>query len=379
MVRECWKNDKLIKENLNVVCNKVNEWRLLSFDHVKNIKRELMARLGGIQRAIHNGNGSGGLRRLEKKLHIELDDILKKEELMWFQRSRAKWLTDGDRNTKYYHLKTVQRRRKNNVTMLRNGDGVWVEDVENIHSMVNEFYKDLFSFQNQRHEWITTSPTYPTFEDKMKDMLGVEVDNDEVKRAVFNMNPWKAPGPDGFPAGFYQKSWEIVGESVCGFVRRVWGEPSLIAEVNQIDICLIPKVDHPEFVTQFRPISLCNTIYKIVTKVIVERLKDHIPHIVSPFQTGFVPGRSIHENIVVAQELVHSMNKMSGTKGYFTIKVDISKAYDKLSWEIIWRVLTEVGLPEKMINVIMHAVTSVETNVKRNGARAEYFRPQRGI
>jgi hypothetical protein len=138
-------------------------------------------------------------------------------------------------------------------------------------------------------------------------------------------------------------------------------------------------VDHPEFVTQFRPISLCNTIYKIVTKVIVERLKDHIPHIVSPFQTGFVPGRSIHENIVVAQELVHSMNKMSGTKGYFTIKVDLSKAYDKLSWEFIWRVLTEVGLPEKMINVIMHAVTSVETNVKWNGARAEYFRPQRGI
>jgi hypothetical protein len=101
--------------------------------------------------------------------------------------------------------------------------------------------------------------------------------------------------------------------------------------------------------------------------------------VVSPHQTGFIPGRSIHENIVVAKEMVHSMNKMKGRKGYFAIKVDLSKAYDKLSWEFIWRTLSEIKLPECLVNLIMHAVTSVETNVKWNGARAEYFRPQRGI
>jgi hypothetical protein len=80
--------------------------------------------------------------------------------------------------------------------------------------------------------------------------------------------------------------------------------------VNQTDICLIPKVPQPEFVNQFRPISLCNTIYKVVSKVIVERLKELVPIIVSLFQTGFVPRRNIHENIVVAQEMTHSMTKM---------------------------------------------------------------------
>jgi hypothetical protein len=145
------------------------------------------------------------------------------------------------------------------------------------------------------------------------------------------MQPWKAPGPDGFPAGFYQKSWDIVGNTVCNFVAQVWKDPSRIAEVNQTDICLIPKVPHPEYVHQFRPISLCNTNYKIVSKVIVERLKECIAELISPFQTGFVPGRNIHENIIVAREMMHSMNKMNGKKGAFAIKVDLAKAYDKIS------------------------------------------------
>jgi hypothetical protein len=193
------------------------------------------------------------------------------------------------------------------------------------------------------------------------------------------MNPWKAPGPDGFPAGFYQKSWEVVGSTVCEFVRKIWLTPSDIAEVNQTDICLIPKIHQPEYIKQFRPISLCNTNYKIVSKVVVERLKDCIEKLISPFQTGFVPGRNIHENVIVAKEMIHSMHKMKGKKGVFAIKVDLSKAYDKLSWEFIWRTLLEIKFPEVLINVVMHAVSSVNTNVKWNGARSEYFKPQRGI
>jgi hypothetical protein len=92
-----------------------------------------------------------------------------------------------------------------------------------------------------------------------------------------------------------------------------------------------------------------------------------------------VPGRNIHENIVVAKEMIHTMKRTQSIKGSFAIKVDLSKAYDKLSWEFIWRILYEIKLPDQLINVIMHSVTSVETNVKWNGARGDFFRPQRGI
>lgn len=123
--------------------------------------------------------------------------------------------------------------------------------------------------------------------------IAAPVSDDEIQQAMFNMAPWKAPGPDGFPAGFYQHTWGIVGQHVCEFVKRVWEEPSLISTVNYTDICLIPKVEKPEFVDQFRPISLCNSLYKVVSKIIVARLKDIVPNIVSPFQSGFVPGRRI--------------------------------------------------------------------------------------
>jgi len=205
------------------------------------------------------------------------------------------------------------------------------------------------------------------------------VEDVEVKRAVFSTSPWKAPGPDGFPAGFYQKSWGIVGKSVSDFVRIVWHNPQLLKDINYTDICLIPKVDQPEHIKQFRPISLCNTLYKIVSKVLTNRIKDTIANVVSPNQTGFIPGRCIRENIIVAQEMAHSMGKMTGKIGYFAIKVDLAKAYDRLSWNFIFRTLLEVGYPKEWVDVVMTSITSVRTNVKWNGERSEYFQPHRGI
>jgi hypothetical protein len=155
------------------------------------------------------------------------------------------------------------------------------------------------------------------------------------------MAPWKAPRPDGFPAGFYQNGWRDVGSSVCDFVKSVWNNPASVADVNLTDICLIPKVHGPEFVSQFRPISLCNVSYKIITKGMVNRLKQIVPNVVSPFQTGFVSGRNITKNIVIALEMLHNMTKMKSKFSFFVIKVDLSKAYDRLSWEFIYQVLLE--------------------------------------
>ncbi|GAU45807.1 hypothetical protein TSUD_87100 [Trifolium subterraneum] len=343
------------------------------------MKRKLLTRIGGIQTKIQERRVGAGLRNLEQKLQNKLAELLKQEELMWFQRSRAKWLADGDRNTLYYHLKATIRRRRNNIIMLRNSDKEWVEDPSTLHNMVTEFYKNLFSKPNEECEWFQTNITYPRLEVSSLAKLENVPDSEEIKYALFSMSPWKAPGPDGYPAGFYQQAWNIVGEGVVDFVKLAWQNPMMLENINCTDICLIPKVAQPEFVNQFRPISLCNRLYKVVSKVVVNQLKEFIPVIISPYQTGFVPGRSIHENIVVAQELLHSRNRMTGKRGYFAIKVDLAKAYDMLRWDFIHKTLQEVGFPPGMIEVIMHGVTTVTTNVKWNGARTEYFRPYRGI
>jgi hypothetical protein len=126
--------------------------------------------------------------------------------------------------------------------MLRGENDQWVEDADKIRCMANEFYRKLFTRTQDLIDWHQTAVTYPRLSNEKLEKLDAPIDNDEVRKAIFNMDPWKAPGPDGFPAGFYQKSWSIVGNHVCDFVRLVWSNPSKISEVNQTDICLIPKV-----------------------------------------------------------------------------------------------------------------------------------------
>lgn len=121
---------------------------------------------------------------------------------------------------------------------------------------------------------------------------------------------------------------------------------------------LILKVDQPELVSQFRPISLYNVLYKGLSKVIMNRLKPLMDDLISPFQTSFVPQRSIHDNIVVAKEMVHSMNKMQGRKGYVILKMDLEKAYDRMEWSFLEDVLKEIGLEEKLRRVTMECVKS---------------------
>lgn len=110
------------------------------------------------------------------------------------------------------------------------------------------------------------------------------------------------------------------------FVRKLLNDPLEIGNMNYTDICLIPKVDKPEYVDQFRHISLWNNMYKVVTKVLVARLKPIVPLLVSPCQSGFVSGRRIQENIVVAHEIVHTITRKRGKLGYFAINIDLSKA-----------------------------------------------------
>jgi hypothetical protein len=127
MLKTHWRGEVSLEENLGRLQHDFKRWKLYTIDQVIMKKKEIMARLGGIQNSLHNGTRHEGLRELENKLQKKLSEILKKEELMWFQRSRAKWLMYGDKNTRYYHLKTVSRRRRNNIVTLKDKHGKWIE------------------------------------------------------------------------------------------------------------------------------------------------------------------------------------------------------------------------------------------------------------
>ena len=126
--------------------------------------------------------------------------------------------------------------------------------------------------------------------DDMREFLSSEFTVEEVKVALFQMGPTKAPGPDGMNSHFYQKFWHIIGNSIVLAVLDFLNNGNMLPDINHTNIMLIPKVKNSERMSNFRPISLCNVIYKIISKVLANRLKQVLPQIITPTWSAFVPG-----------------------------------------------------------------------------------------
>ena len=146
---------------------------------------------------------------------------------------------------------------------------------------------------------------------------------------------------------------------------------SFLVELNHTDIALIPKVPSPLDMTQLRPINLCNTTYKIISKIIVQRLRPLLPELISPNQVAFIPRRQIQDNIVVAQEILHKFKITKGKKGYVAWKIDLAKTYERFQWSFIRDVCMEVGIGGKLMDLIMWCITSVRYRVMLNGESTE--------
>ena len=123
--------------------------------------------------------------------------------------------------------------------------------------------------------------------------------------------------------------------NVINEVKKVFTERRVPVYLNTTHIALIPKIQGLETLSNYRPISLCNTVYKIVSKIIVARLRPYLDKLISPCQSAFIPGRKGIDNAIIAQEVIHSLNKKKGKVGYMVLKIDLEKAYDKLEWSFI--------------------------------------------
>ena len=150
--------------------------------------------------------------------------------------------------------------------------------------------------------------------------------------------------------------------------------------MNHTHIPLIPKVSSPSSPQQFRPISLCNVLYKIIAKVLANRLKWVLEEVIDKAQSAFVPGRQIFDNALVAFEIVHSMKeKHTGKVGWMALKLDMSKAYDRVEWRYLEGMMRTMGFPEKFILLIMKCVRSVTYSIMINGKKCGHIKPSRGI
>ncbi|KAL2252015.1 UNVERIFIED_CONTAM: hypothetical protein Sindi_2323800 [Sesamum indicum] len=201
---------------------------------------------------------------------------------------------------------------------------------------------------------------------------------DDVKQAVFDIAEDKAPGPDGYSSGFFKAAWPVVGQEVTKAVLDFFRTGKLLKQVNSTILALIPKVHTPMTVGDYRPISCCNVLYKIIAKLLVQRLSVVLDKIISPCQGAFIPGRSIGDNILLAQELFTGYNQMR-LPPRCALKVDIRKAYDTVEWDFLLAVLQLFGFPQTFTKWIEECVTTASFSIGLNGNPHGFFAGARGL
>ncbi|XP_013608296.1 PREDICTED: uncharacterized protein LOC106315069 [Brassica oleracea var. oleracea] len=215
---------------------------------------------------------------------------------------------------------------------------------------------------------------------EMNEMLTKPVSQEEIRVAAFNVRGSSAPGEDGLTGTFYKKFWHVVGPSVVAEVQSFFNYAVLLAGWNHTHLYLLPKIQKPTKMSDMRPISLCSVQYKIVSKILCQRLKSVMPDIISETQGAFVSGRLISDNILVAHEMVHGLrtNEAIG-KQYMAIKTDMSKAYDRVEWQFLEALLEKIGVNRRWVNWVMSCVSTVSYTVLLNGQTHGFIKPERGI
>ncbi|GJY49333.1 reverse transcriptase [Tanacetum coccineum] len=286
----------------------------------------------------------------------------------------------GDKNTRFFHTRATSRNKRNSILRLKDEDGRWVENADDVCDLVSVYFSNLFSSSSPQDcdSMVESIDQRLTGDDILS--LKKHVTTEEVYDAQMQMAPTKAPGPDGMFALFFQKFWGFVGITVMNMVSSFFESGVLPPNINKTIITLIPKVSRLESLKDMGPISLCNVLYKIISKVLVNRIKPILPRIVHENQSTFISTRVIIDNAIVAFEVMHWLkNRKDGKREALALKIDMSKAYDRVEWHFIRAVLGKFGFPTRFTNLIMACVSSVSYSFNINGQVAGHVTPARGL
>lgn len=338
---------------------------------IKKLKREL--------EVLRRGEMTDQSVAAQKEILLQLELLLEQEEIYWVQRARANWLKHGDRNTNFFHHHASSRRRKNLIKGVVDEEGVRHEDNTMMGAMIKEYFSTLFTSEVQEIEEGILADVDRRVTTHMNQSLLAPFTKEEVKKALFSIGDLKAPGPDGLHAIFFKRFWGMLEDDLVEEVLGAIQNAMIPMGWNDTTIVLIPKIDNPDKVTQFRPISLCNVVYKIISKMLAQRLKAFLPEIIDDHQSAFVPGRLITDNILLAYECIHTMKKKKGKKGLCAVKLDMQKAYDRVEWVFLEKIMTKLGFDQRWIKLVMACVTSVRYSVRFNSVESEIFSPSRGL
>lgn len=304
------------------------------------------------------------------------------EERVMSQRAKIHWLEVGDGNNKSFHRAAKVREIRNSIREIKRVDGSIADTQEDIKKeAVDHFYNFLnhvpLDYKEASVEELKSILNYEC-SDEDKSMLTRTVTAEEVKKILFSMAADKSPRPDGYTSEFFKAAWNIVGGDFIKAIQAFFDKGFLPKGINSTIMALIPKNNDAATMKDYRPISCCNVIYKVISKLLANRMKGMLPLFISLNQSAFVKDRLLIENVLLASELVKSYHKDSVIERC-AVKIDVSKAFDFVQWSFLLSVLTALNFPERFIVWIKKCIEMASFSIQINGELAGYFNSKRGL
>ncbi|GKD20760.1 putative RNA-directed DNA polymerase, eukaryota, reverse transcriptase zinc-binding domain protein [Tanacetum coccineum] len=348
----------LSHEKFRILKARIKQWHFETKTSNRVTKHDNLQLIKSIEEKIKADYANDDDRHSCIKLLQKVDRLDTFESFDLFQKTHVKWDIEGDENSKNFHGMIKQKRR-----------------AQMIHCI--EKFKD--------HDSNVDFPSFSNSSglcDLDRDSLETLVSLEEVKNAVWDCGSSKAPGPDGFSFAFVKKYWDDIKVGILEFFNIFLDTSSLPHGSNSSFFTLIPKVSNPIFIKDFRPISLISVHYKIIAKILANRLTKVIDKIASPEQSTFIAGRQIFDSpkfLMVLLFLVRLSNGSKKEKKLLIFKVDFEKAFDSVSWKYLDFVLLNLGFGSKWLSWIRVCLSSSRASVLVNGSPISEFSVKRGL
>ena len=328
-------------------------------------------------------DGGDDLKTEYEELKQELETINEYSATGHLIRSKAKWIEDGEKCTKYF-LQLENRNYKTKYIKTLNLDNITIKDPHQILSAQETFYKTLYtekeaatSCENETCS-LFSSNNNTKLSQIEKDLCDKALTLKECSESLYELSNNKSPGSDGFTTEFYKFFWTDIKQYIYDSFNYSYQTGQLSLDQSQAVLTLLPKPNKDlRLLKNWRPISLLNTDYKILTKLLSNRLQNVIQTIVSEDQSGYIKNRFIGENVRTIIDLLE-YTALKQNPGLMLF-LDFEKAFDTVSWKFLFKTLKHFNFGDNFINWISILYNKPLACVSNNGYSTQFFEISRGI
>ncbi|KAI0496288.1 hypothetical protein KFK09_022602 [Dendrobium nobile] len=307
----------------------------------------------------------------------ELNSTLARLSTWWKQRAKVKWINEGDQNSKFFHSFASARRNVNFIASIKDELGNLVDKQNEIEEVLIRHFRNKWSDKNCiLTDWPENSKCLDN-QDILK--LSKDFSIDEVEEALKGTSDCTAPGEDGVSYSFFKNYWAIIKSDLWKAIQIFLLTADMNKNWKKTQIVLIPKISNPTYAAHYRPVSLCNTVYKLVAKILLNRINFFIPKLITLEQATFIKGRTLHDHILIAQEVFHKFRHSKASKGLVSIKLDMEQAYDSMGWPTLCKVLDYFGFPISFSKLIMGCVLNPSYAILINGNHSNWIEASSGF